>query len=270
MKNKAVWLLLWAVICTITSFPITVVAAVSVSPAFLQVDLSKKNPSGTFKVTNLDSSPQTFRAKVMHFSVTEEGSIQVVPPDEYSLATWVKFNPKEFTLPPKSSRKVRFSIIRKHTGVPREYWGAIEFTPLSSAQFSTEERDGRTMQFRVLTKIVVPIYGVMEDVNYAGKLTDISAEKVKGKDQTRLSLMIENTGEGILRMAGEWRLTDKTSNKEALRALVQKVVVLPKQSRRLDVFVDQLLPAGQYDAVIQLEENRYKVPLVGRGEVVIN
>ena len=84
--------------------PLKVFASLSVSPAFLHIDLSKNNPSGTFTVSNLSNVEQTYRARSMHFEISKSGSIMPIEPNQFALEKFIKFNPKEFTLPAKSKR----------------------------------------------------------------------------------------------------------------------------------------------------------------------
>ena len=243
--------LIWMSLVLLWFFSLVAEAAISIQPAYLRVDLTNNNPSGSFTVSNKSKETQRFRAKALHFKLSESGSISPTKPDEYSLAKWVKFNPKEFTLPPNSSRKIRFSILKKHTGKPREYWGAIEFTPLSDARYTGGD-DTKQMQFRVVTKILVPIYGSMAGIHYAGTLSDIDSALDKGK--TRMSVMIKNEGDGILRLQGNGRLLDKDTGETVLSVPISKVVVLPQQSRRLNVFSKEQISAGNYQTVFDLQE----------------
>lgn len=245
----------------------SVLASISIQPAFLKVELNDKNPSGSFVVTNQSKEAQRFRAKALHFQLSRSGSISPTQADEYSLAKWVKFNPKEFTLPPNSSRKIRFSIIKKHSGKPREYWGAIEFTPLTDVKYSAEN-EKKKMQFRIVTKILVPIYGAMEGIEYAASLSDVQA--AKDKQKTRLSVVIENNGDGILRLYGDGKLVDKNTGETLLNVPIKKVVVLPRQSRKLDVFAPEQVGAGEYQTVFSLKEKVSGMSLDKTEAVIFN
>jgi len=246
-------------------WPLSAQANIGARPAYLFVDLSKKNPSGTFTISNLGDEEQTYRARAIHFELKENGSIFPVTPDEHSLAEWIKFNPKEFTLPPKSSRVVRFTIVRnKRSLKTREYWGAIEFTPLSGASFSKEDEEGHTMEFKVITTLLIPIYGQMPDTEFAGKISNITAGQTEGGQQ--LSAMVENIGEGGIRTGGSWQIFAKDSGELVKQIPASRFLVLPKQKRHLVTHLDEHLPAGQYTVTLSLEYKKDKI-LSGQGEV---
>jgi len=246
-------------------WPLSLQASIGARPAYLFVDLSKKNPSGTFTVSNLGDAEQTYRARAIHFELKENGSIFPVAPDDYSLAEWIKFNPKEFTLPPKSSRVVRFTIIRnKQKLKTREYWGAIEFTPLSGASFSQANEEGHTMEFKVITTLLIPIYGQMPDTEYAGQISNITADQSEGHLQ--LSAMVENIGEGGLRSGGSWQVFAKDSGELIKQIPTSRFLVLPQQKRHFVTSIDGRLPAGQYTVTLSLEYKKGKA-LSAQGEV---
>lgn len=234
-------------------------------PAYLFVDLDDRNPSGTFTVSNLGDTKQTYRARAVHFELKENGSIYPVKPDEYSLAEWIKFNPKEFTLPPKTSRLVRFTIVVDPRKLKtREYWGAIEFTPLSGASFSSADKEGRKMEFKVITALLIPIYGQMPGVEYSGEIENVKAEQSDGR--LRLSATIENVGEGGLRTKGQWQIFSKESGELVKQIPTSSHLVLPRQKRNLVTNVDQSIPAGNYTVTLIMEYKNGKT-MSGQGDV---
>lgn len=243
-------------------------ASLGARPAYLFLDLSKGNPSGTFTISNLGNEKQTYRARAIHFELKENGSILPVKPDDYSLAKWIKFNPKEFTLPPKSSRIVRFTIVRDGRKLKqREYWGAIEFTPLSGASFSSAaDEKGRVMEFKVITALLIPIYGEMPGIVYGGRISDISAEQ--SKKTLQLSAMVENTGDGGLRTSGSWQIFAKGTGNLIKNIPVTPFLVLPKQRRHFTTNLEEHLPSGGYTVTLSLKYKDGKT-LSGRGEVEI-
>ena len=233
--------------------PLSVNASLGARPAYLFVDLEKRNPSGTFTVTNMSDEAQTYRANSIHFAITEKGSVKPVSPDDYSLAKWIKFNPKEFTLAPLTSREIRFSIIRKKNLKSREYWGAIEFMPLKGVKYSGDtDEGGRKMNFEVLTALLIPIYGSTEGVNYTGKVGGITAQRLDEK--MGFTALVENAGSGVLRLKGELEILDATSGMSLLKSRVNVFNVLPKQKRRIKILGNKILPKGRYTAMLRLKQ----------------
>jgi len=239
-------------------------ANIGVRPAYVYVDMKKRNPSGSFTVTNLTDAPHTYRARAMHFTIKEDGSLFPIEPDKYSLIDRIKFNPKEFTLPPKSSRKVRFSVLNGGKLEPHEYWGGIEFSPLEGKQFSGQGEEVKQFGFVVITKIVIPIYGIVPETSFSGRVLKVAGRN--NEEKIHLKAMIQNEGEGGLRLGGEWQIFEKDTAKQVKTFPVNKFLVLPKHRRLLDFHSDEKLPKGEYIAILKLKQDRPEVLMSGQGE----
>lgn len=249
-------------------WPLCAHADLAAQPGYVFVNLNKGNPSGRFIVSNTGKEKQTYRARAIHFALTKEGSIRPVKPDDYSLAEWIKFNPKEFTLPPKSSRVIRFTVVRDEARLrPHEYWGAIEFTPLKGASFKSKaDKKGRSMQFEVITALLIPIYGEMPGTVYGGRISEISARQ--SDKRLQLAARVENTGGGALRATGSWQISDAGTGDLVKQVPVQLFTVFPKEERHLTTNVAEHLPAGSYSVTLSLKYHKGKT-LSGQGEVEV-
>ena len=249
-------------------WPVAARANLGAQPGYVFVDLSKENPSGRFIVSNNGEEKQTYRARAIHFALTKGGSIMPIKPDEYSLAPWIKFNPKEFTLPPKSSRVIRFTIIRDESKIRQhEYRGAIEFTPLTGASFKSKaDKKGRAMEFKVITALLIPIYGEMPGTVYGGRISDIGAEH--SKKHLSLSAIVKNTGGGSLRATGVWQISGVGTGDVVKTVPVQLFTVFPTEERYLTTTISDTLPPGRYSIKLSLKYHRGET-LSGEGEVEI-
>lgn len=247
-------------------WPAAARADLAARPAFVFVHLDKRNPSGRFVLSNMGNTPQTFRARATHFKLTIDGSILPVRPDDYSLAPWIKFNPKEFTLPPHSSRVIRFTVVQGGRNVrPHEYWGAIQFTPLTGATYTSKpDKNGRTVSVKVITDVLIPIYGETHGTVYGGRISDITAGKKKKK--VTLGAMITNTGGGGLRLSGDWKVYKAGTDDLVKTIPIKFLLILPKQKRRLATTLSDSLPAGKYTVALSLNYNHGKT-LSGREDV---
>ena len=239
-------------------------ANIGVSPAYVYVDMKMRNPSGSFTVTNLTDTSQTYRARAMHFTIKENGSLLPVKPDKYSLINRIKFNPKEFTLPPKSTRKVRFSILTRGKLEPHEYWGAIEFSPLEGKQYTGEGEDVKQFGFKVVTKLVIPIYGIAPKTSFNGQILKVGGRNIE--ERIHLKAMIQNDGEGGLRVGGEWQIFEKDTAKQVKTFPIDKFLILPKHRRLLNFHTDEKLPKGKYIAILKLKQDKPEVLMSGQGE----
>lgn len=242
-------------------------ASLSISPANLHIDLSKNNPSGTFTVSNLSNVPQTYRARSMHFEISSTGSIVPIKPDQFSLAESIKFNPKEFTLPPKSTRKIRFTIISRNLKEPKEYWGAIEFTPLKNFSMKAQDKEGHMMNVTVISRILVPIYGMGKSVKFKGNIGSLMGVNIN--DDLSLAGQISNTGDGVLRLSGDWSIYKKGMKELLYTVPVNKFVVLPNSKRKINALIDNKLTPGEYKIVLDLTEKRSGEKVMNQGVFTI-
>ena len=246
-KKTLAWLvvMVWA-------FALRSEAALVIEPAYVTMDLNQDRNSGAFIIKNTSDQEERYRAKAVHFVVPENGGLAEVPANEYSLANWVKFNPKEFVLPPNSSRMVRFSIIPDTKLKNREYWGAIEFTPLQVAHVTSKDEKGRTFNLQVSNVILVPIYGFGKGIPYSGQVKEISVKREK--DILRAIVKLENTGEGNLRFDGDLKIIDARG--QMLEEVpLQKIIVFTKNSRILKIKLSKVADPGNYIARINFKSS---------------
>ncbi len=240
-------------------------AALVIEPAYIQQKLTQKRISGVFYLRNVGDQEERYRATAVHFIVGEKGSLQVIEPDDRSLAKWIKFNPTEFVLPPKSSRMVRYSIIPQGKLKEREYWCAIQFVPLKGQKVTSKDKAGRDLSLEVLSVILVPIYGMVDGTKFSGELTKVEAKQ--DKDAVQVSFQVKNTNEGVLRLAGVCQLVD-SSGKILKEVPVKNVAVFPKIERRTEVHVQEKLAPGKYTAKIILKNKEEKISLTGEASFV--
>tara|TARA_R110002167_G_scaffold15034_3_gene60502 strand:+ start:4554 stop:5357 length:804 start_codon:yes stop_codon:yes gene_type:complete len=266
MRSQGFFYRCWLLLAMLL-FTCQVQASLSVKPAFLHMDLTKRNPSGVFTIANLSDEEQVYRARAMHFIVTESGTLMPADENEFSLAHWIKFNPKEFTLPPKSSRKVRFSVVNRTLSEPREYWGAIEFTPLKYTIMNSEDAYGHKMQVKVLSRILVPIYGLNDGINFSGSALNLRG--INSNDMLQLSALIDNDGDGVLRLQGLWQVFRQGESEPLQHVDVKSFIVLPKLKRQMRAQLEQPLPPGNYELELLLTESRSKVDVSNRASFTI-
>ena len=169
-------------------------AGVAISPAVVELSLKKAHAAGEFVIRNTGAEEERYRILASHFVLGLDGSMKKVLPDENSLVPWIKFNPKEFTLPPKSNRTVRFVIVPKGKAISkREYWCFMELESLKENSASATDAGGRTMKIRVVPSILVPIFATKGDISYSAAVEEVKI--VPRKSDVCIKSIINNTGE---------------------------------------------------------------------------
>lgn len=240
-------------------------AALVIEPALIKQKLTQKRSSGSFYIRNVGDQEERYRATAVHFIVGEKGNLQVIPPDDRSLAKWIKFNPTEFVLPPKSSRMVRYSIIPQGKLKEREYWGAIQFMPLKGQKVTSKDNAGRAFSLEVMSIALVPIYGTVDGTKFSGQLTSVEAKQEK--DKVKILFLIKNTNEGVLRLSGVCRI-GASNGKMVKEVALKRVVVFPQKDRLTDLDIQEKLVTGKYTARIMLNNKEEKVSLTGEANFI--
>ncbi len=185
-----------------------VLAEVSIRPAFLKIDLNQKRANGAFTITNTGDKPHRYRIMSSHFIFTETGMLKKIKPDADSLATWVKFNPKEFTLPPKSNRNIRYTLIPRGKIIPKkEYWGAMQLASLDkNIVKGRDEEKNIGFSLDVQASVLVPIFASKGEPSHKLSFKEFHINRQDNNDLIQFT--IKNKGGGRLTISGKYQVVD--------------------------------------------------------------
>lgn len=214
-------------------------AGISIAPAFVEIDMTKGKPSGQFVITNNGDEPERFRIKAAHFGFSPTGSLRNLPDDQNSLSTWIKFNPKELTLAPKTNQRVRFVIVPKGKLSDKEYWAAMEMESLKTNTTRSKDGGGRTLKLEVSSSVMVPIFARHGDVDYRCEIEELKL--VRDDKGTNLLVTVNNSGTGHLYATGtfEIRAADGSLLSEGI---LGKSYILPGDLRKFTIPIQDKLP----------------------------
>lgn len=248
--------------CVLSYFEQTY-AALVIDPAYITIDLTNKRATGTFLLKNTGDEEERYRAKAVYFTLTPKGSIKELSPDEYSLTTWIKFNPQEFVLPPKSSRAVRYSVIPQGKLKAYEYRGAIEFIPLKAANVKSQDDAGHIINLKVISVVLVPIYGYVRGTKNSGNLKQIAVNQQK--DEIEVTFTVVNTGNGVLRLDGICQIIT-SAGKVADELGYKKIAVFPKNERIIKMKTRKELKPDNYILKVRLKSIDSRSDIILSGE----
>lgn len=243
LTRKHLLIILIVIVIAIPSWRGSLQAALSISPAFIELPLDKGRPGGQFIITNVGDEEERYRIRAIHFLFMEDGGLREVPPDEHSIAPWVRFNPKELTLKPKTKQTVRFVIAPNSTLHTGEYWGAMELESLKTTFGKGEDAGGRKLSIEVIPTILVPIFGTVGNVRY--QAASKGARIVTMENRKVIESLITNTGEGRLFLTGEFEIIN-ASGQSVEKGSLGQAYVLPGADRKFKVPIGTSLPDGQY------------------------
>ncbi|NNC54678.1 MAG: hypothetical protein HKO07_03020 [Pseudomonadales bacterium] len=163
MINHTIKRVFLALLCCFSST--ATLGGIAVEPALVDLNFKAGRASGQFVITNTGDKEERYRIVSSFFTLNEAGNVQLAEETEHSMASWIKFNPKEFALPPKSKRLVRFVVLPKKKVEDGQYWAAMELESLEGRDYSTQDEQGRTFNLKVIPSVLAPMFG------RAGKIT---------------------------------------------------------------------------------------------------
>ena len=243
----------------------TVSADVAIKPAFVEVTLDEGRPAGTFLVSNVGTKEERFRVNALHFTYDEQGGLKKSPTGKYSLASWIRFNPRELTLAPGTQRAVRFAIIPKGKLVEGEYWAGMELESLAVNEVvSKDQKSGRSVKLKLMSTIIAPIFATMGKTSYGGEIRDIQAKVENGA--IVLKALVAATGNGRIQVKGDYQVMD-ASGKEIDRGAIGAGYVFREGQRWFSKNIQTSIPTGEYTVRVSIEATHLEQPLVKEAKV---
>lgn len=233
-------------------------AGLSISPGYVEISLDKGRPAGQFLISNLGGEEERYRIKAIHFTLSRDGGVSRIDPDERSLAPWIKFNPMEFTLAPKMKRAIRYVITPPENIKGGEYWAAMELESLKSVMGTGKDQAGREYQLEVIPTILVPMFGTVGNVRYRGNLKEV---KVTSNEAGQvIAVLVENTGEGRLRIEGKYEIRD-SSGGEVEKGSIGKSYIFPGLEQIFSSQLKSKLKEGNYKVRVEFNCPQLKQPI---------
>lgn len=253
----------WIATVLIGLLPTLAAAGVKISPAYVEVELDKGRPAGSFEITNTGKDPERFRANAIFFTLNEKGGIVRPTDSPFSIAPMVKFNPAEFELPGNSTRQIRFIVLTRGKLKPGEYWAGMEVESLQAKVVKGKDDGGREFNIKVVPSVLVPIFGKVGKVMYAGKMGEIQLGGSGEKPQ--LSIKAINEGDGRLVCNATFEILD-TAGKVVQEGQLGKSYVFRGSMIALKNFLKPL-PAGQYVVRIKTTSAQLPEPMLAETKV---
>ncbi len=234
-------------------------ANLGIRPAYVEVELDKRRPAGRFLISNLGDTAERYRINALHFVYSEEGELRQSKTGDHSLAQWIRFNPRELTLAPKTQQAVRFAIVPRGKLEQGEYWAAMELESLRVNEItSTDEESGKSVKLRTISTIMVPIFGTVGDVDYDGVIKDVKL--VTNDGAIYLRALLAATGSGRLGAIAKYEIRN-TDGEILDEAPMDRAYVLRGTQRWLTRKMEVELPEEVYTIKIIVNAAHFEKPL---------
>ena len=160
-----------------------------------------------FTVYNRADKKQSFKVYGKDWAIDPDGRrIPEFEPGSVSRgsAGWMTTTPKNFTLEPRSSQTVRFTIVVPDTNLPGSYWAAFFVEPVERPTLASKlESEGRSISIFVQVRVKILINVTLSgDLKRDGEIANLEVEL----DSSQISLTIKptflNTGNMLLKCKG--------------------------------------------------------------------
>lgn len=216
--------------------PQIALADLSVAPTYMQLEAEKVQTTGFLVVGNTSDNPIRVRASITSFTYDENGNfIRQETGNKWDLSSYVRFSPKEVTIPPKSNRRIRFAALMPPSLPDGEYRVAIFVETLSAQNVNQEENVYRV---NFLTRIGSAIY-----VKKGNLEPDLKVKQVFfNQEKKELRLTVANQGTATAKTLINWQLSQ--NNQEIIKGtggasfLPEKTVnalLTPESKKALDL-----------------------------------
>jgi len=227
---------------------------VAISPPRFELEIGPRPSTEAIRVSNLGDEAIEIEVTVANWDLDESNSVRVVEPTEQSLDQWMIINPLKFSVPPRKTQNVRFSIRPRVAPEPGEHRAMIFLDQVLPEGGS---KKGIRMRFQY----GVAVYGQVGQKVLKGELHGVEVGIEKGHVVGAFD--ISCTGNAHVRLDGQYAIWPAAvyPGKDATGVIASKaetpegllhfgrlpsLPVLPGCRRRLAFDLDLPLEPGDY------------------------
>ena len=169
-------------------------AQVAVSPARFEIEIGSRPVVEALRLINFSEEDLDIRVTVVPWDLDEFNRVRVLDPDEQSLDQWLILNPRNFTVPGKTSQTVRFAIRPRARPEDGEHRAMIYLEEIP--------RDLPEGKVKIAFKLGVAVYAYAGAVVRQGELNKVSV--AADREYYAAAFDISSGGNAHVRLAGEY------------------------------------------------------------------
>ncbi len=213
----------------------TATAQIGISPLIIEVQENNGQAQATINVINNTNKPFRARVSSEFFTYEKNQGFNTIPANEASLVPYLRFSPRELTVPAGVTRRIRLNV-QMPAQLPAGEYRSVIFTENLDQQQRTDQKGAVT---NISTRIGVTLF--VRRGNHAPKITTTTA--IWDAKKSRILLSINNSGKASAYPEINWKLSQAGKNIETGK--VNPTGIVPNSDRTVSI-LPQKLPAGQY------------------------
>ncbi|MBD2100864.1 P pilus assembly protein, chaperone PapD [Leptolyngbya sp. FACHB-261] len=193
-------------------------AQLGISPMIVEVQANRGQAQGTINISNTSNAELRARVYVEPFTYSRDRGFEVIPSNPSDLSPYLQFSPRELTIPPGVTRRVRF-IARFVPSLGNGEYRAVVFAePLTE----TTGSNGSGNNVGIITRIGATVY-VRNGELSPQPVAESASYNV---ERNQLQLLVRNAGQASVQLTGSWTLkkegsTVRTGNLEQISLVAQ-------------------------------------------------
>ncbi len=172
-------------------------AQIGASPLVIQVQAQRGKAQGIISVRNTTNEPTRVRIYTEPFTYEREQGFQILEQSEQNLAPYLRFSPREMTIPPQSERRVRL-LTQFPPSLPDGEYRAVVF-----AESLTESRDAQQNLVGIVARIGTTVYVRKGDLQ-----PNLAVENIfYDQKEQKIKVLVSNSGQASALPELTWKIT---------------------------------------------------------------
>lgn len=243
-----------ACLSTLLLFSAKASAQMSISPLVIEAKADRGQAQSIITITNTSQSPSRVRVYAEPFTYSRDAGFQTLKSTPTDLTPYLQFSPRELTIKPGESRRVRL-IGRLAPNLPEGEYRAVVFN-----ETLNDSKDSAGNKVTLATRIGVTFY--VHKGNLFPKLTVDSANF--NPKQKQIQLLVRNSGKATARPSVNWTLRRGGNVVKTGKVDANAVVAESDRNFLLNYPAKENLDSGQYQLSGELvwgeDNNQSKLP----------
>ena len=217
-------------------------AQVGVSPLVIETQAQRGQAQGTLTIRNPTDQPSRARIYTEAFTYDRATGFKVLSESEQDLSPYLRFSPREMTIPPNESRRVRF-IAQLPPDSPEGEYRTVMFT-----ETLIEATDSQQNSVGIQARIGATVYVRVGDV-----APELQVEEGRyNSEQQAVELLVSNAGKASARVKVDWQLSQ--NGETMVEGEAPPTSVIAERDRFLSLSLPETdsLSAGTYQLTGEL------------------